>query len=123
MDCASTTIGDSVILQPAGRIELTTADGFRDILLKAVEDAGGAVILDLARLDYVSSAGLRSLMIASKAAKGQGVAIGLAAMQPVVREIVTISRFHLVFPCFDTVREAVGKLAPVALPHLDSALG
>jgi anti-anti-sigma factor len=120
MEFARTSIGDSVILRPTGRIELTNADGFRDVLLQAVDGAGEAVILDLAGLDYVSSAGLRSLMIASKAAKGRAVAIGLAAMTPVVKEIMTISRFHLVFPCFDTVRDAVGTLAPGSLAAFEA---
>ena len=120
MESASRSIGGSVVLQAKGRIELTNADGLRDALLKAVGDAGEAVILDLAGLDYVSSAGLRSLMIASKQAKGRGVAIGVAAMQPVVKEIFAISRFNLVFACFDTVREALARLAPAALSAYDS---
>ena len=120
MASASRSIGGSVVLQPRGRIELTTADGFRDDLLEAVNAATEAVVLDLRGLEYISSAGLRSLMIASKQAKARGVAIGVAAMQPVVKEIFTISRFNLVFATFDTVREALAKLAPAALSAYDS---
>jgi anti-sigma B factor antagonist/stage II sporulation protein AA (anti-sigma F factor antagonist) len=120
MEHASRSIGGTVVLQPKGRVELTNADGLRDVLLKAVDQAKEAVILDLHGLDYVSSAGLRSLMIASKQAKARGVTIGVAAMQPVVKEIFTISRFNLVFATFDTVREAMAKLAPAALAAYDS---
>ena len=70
-------------------------------------------------LEYISSAGLRAMMIASKTGKTQNVGIGVAAMQPMVREIFTISRFNLVFKCFDEVREAVEAIAPAALTAFD----
>jgi anti-anti-sigma factor len=110
------------VLTPVGRIEMTTADPFREQVLTELEGlgAGGAVIIDCAHLDYVSSAGLRALMISSKTAKSGAKGLAVVAMQPVVREIFQISRFDLVIACFDTVREALGKLDPAAL---DGAAG
>ena len=119
MECSERLLADSVILLPAGRIDLSNAEAFREILLKAVAAAKAAVILDLSRIEYISSAGLRSLMIASKAGTQCGVKLGVSAMQPIVKEIFTISRFHLVFACFDTVRDAIGKLDPPALSAYD----
>jgi anti-sigma B factor antagonist/stage II sporulation protein AA (anti-sigma F factor antagonist) len=110
----------SVILRPAGRIDLSNAEPFKNALLDAVAAAKTAVFLDLSGIEYVSSAGLRSLMIASKTAKPRGVALGVAALRPVVKEIFTISRFDLVVPCSDTLREAVAKLDPAALAKLDT---
>ena len=122
MEIIKKTVGGSVVLAPVGRIEMTTADPFREQAMAALEalGAGGAVVVDCAHLDYVSSAGLRALMIASKSAKAAGKGLAVAAMQPVVREIFQISRFDLVIACFETVREALGKLDPAAL---DGAAG
>lgn len=122
MEIIKKAVGNSVLLSPVGRIELTTADAFRDQLLAALDGLGGAgaVIVDCAHLDYVSSAGLRALMIASKDAKGKARGLGVAAMTPVVQEIFRISRFDLVLACFDSVRDALGKLDPAAL---DSTAG
>ena len=122
MECSERLLADSVILLPAGRIDLSNAEAFREILLKAVAAAKAAVILDLSRIEYISSAGLRSLMIASKAGTQRGVKLGVSAMQPIVKEIFTISRFHLVFACFDTVRDAIGKLDPPALSEITARL-
>jgi anti-anti-sigma factor len=121
MNCSERRVGGSIILAPVGRLELTNAEACKEILLRAVAAAERAVILDLAQLEYISSAGLRSLMIAIKTAKSRSVGVGIAAMQPVVREIFKISRFDLVFPCFDTVAAAVEKLAPADLPALGGA--
>jgi anti-anti-sigma factor len=128
MEIIRKTVGASVVLAPVGRIELTTADPFREQILAALDGlakgpdgkATGAVVVDCAHLDYVSSAGLRALMIASKTAKAAGKGLAVTTMQPVVREIFQISRFDLVIPCFDTVRQALGKLDPAAL---DAAAG
>ncbi|MFO1059122.1 MAG: STAS domain-containing protein [Dongiaceae bacterium] len=120
MNCSERRVGGSIILAPTGRLELTNAEACKEILLRAVGGAERAVILDLAQLEYISSAGLRSLMIAVKSAKAKSVGVGIAAMQPVVREIFKISRFDLVFPCFETVAAALEKLAPADLPALGS---
>ena len=120
MELSRRPIANSVILLPGGRIDLSNADVFKDALLEAIAEAKAAVVLDLSGIEYVSSAGLRSLMIATKTGAERGVALGVAAMQPVVKEIFTISRFHLVLPCFETVREALAKLDPPALAGYDA---
>ena len=118
MNCSERRVGGSIILAPAGRLRLTNADACKEILLRAVGAAERAVILDLSQLEYISSAGLRSVMITIRTAKGRSVGVGIAAMQPVVREIFKVSRFDLVFPCFDTVAAALQALAPADLPAL-----
>ena len=123
MDIAHKTYGDVLVLSPAGRIDHANSDSFRNALTPLVDrcKAGGdKLVFDLARVDYVSSAGLRCFMLAEKQAKAQGGTIVVAAMQPVVKEIFEISRFTLVFATFATVRDAVAKVSPAALPALDT---
>lgn len=105
-------VGEAVVATVAGRIDLTNADALRDQMTEALKKTKAALVLDLSGVDYMSSAGLRSLMIVFKAAKAEGKALGLAALQPLLLEIFTISRFHLVFPLFDSVADATAKLAP-----------
>jgi hypothetical protein len=47
-------------------------------------------------------------------------AFGIAALQPLLVEIFTISRFNQVFALFDHVRDGVAKLAPDALSQFDA---
>jgi anti-sigma B factor antagonist/stage II sporulation protein AA (anti-sigma F factor antagonist) len=105
-------VGDAVVATVAGRVDLTNADALRDQMTEALKKTKAALVLDLSGVDYMSSAGLRSLMIVFKAAKAEGKALGLAGLQPLLLEIFTISRFHLVFPLFDSVADATAKLAP-----------
>ena len=111
-----------LVLSPAGRIDHANCDSFRSQLgpfIARCKGDGEQLVFDLGNVDYISSAGLRCFMLAEKQAKAQGGSIVVAAMQPVVKEIFEISRFTLVFETFDSVRDAVAKLAPAALPAFD----
>jgi anti-sigma B factor antagonist/stage II sporulation protein AA (anti-sigma F factor antagonist) len=93
-----------------GRIDHATSEDFRISLGRFVDRCkkdGDRLVLDLAGIDYVSSAGLRSFMLANKQVKAQGGVIVVAAMQPVVKEIFEISRFTLIFETFADVRTAI----------------
>ena len=72
-------------------------------------------------MDYISSAGLRALMIVFKAAKAENKGFGIAGLQPLLLEIFTISRFNQVFAMFDHVRDGVAQLAPGDLAPFDAA--
>jgi anti-anti-sigma factor len=120
MNCAETKFGPVTVLKVSGRIDLSNADAFKDNLSAAQVNATAGIVIDLAGVDYISSAGLRSLMIVFKAGKAASKQFAIAALQPLLMEIFTISRFHLVFPLFDTVRAAIEKQVPDALPEFDA---
>jgi anti-sigma B factor antagonist len=98
--------GDIFVLSPAGRIDNDTSAKFQEKLLATVGTTGTSVVLDLAKVEYISSAGLRALMMASKQAKATKGRIAVAALGPVVKEIFAISRFSYVVPVFDTLADA-----------------
>ena len=89
-----TTVGGAVLVKADGRIDMSNADAFKDALVSAVSTARRAVIVDMAGVDYISSAGLRALTIALRSAKDAGKGFAVAALTPLVLEIFTISRGH-----------------------------
>lgn len=118
MQIRNKTYGDVLVLSPEGKIDHANSEDFRQALTPFVERCsakGERMVLDLAGVDYISSAGLRCFMIAEKQAKAQGGTIVVAGMQPVVNEIFEISRFTLVFETFPSVRDALAKISPTAL--------
>ena len=99
-----------VILQPVGRIDHQTADAFSVALapyLETCNASGDRLLFDLSALDYISSAGLRVLMIATKRTKPVGGELAVAAPQDMVREVLEITRFDLVFPVYASVADGV----------------
>jgi anti-anti-sigma factor len=124
MNVTSRRFANAVVVLAAGRLDQDTCEAFRSDLLKYVEEAahdGGAIVLDLSSLEYVSSAGLRCFMLASRQAKAQHGRIFVAALQPMVAEIFQISHFNLVFQVFPTVREAVSAVSVDAAAAFEKA--
>ena len=114
MELNATQSQSTVVLAPRGRIDHMNADGFSRALAPYVEaccSKGPGVLFDLSGLEYISSAGLRVLMLASKRIIPAGGRIGVAAPTAMVREILQISRFDLVFPVFDSVDQGLSALA------------
>jgi len=79
------------------------------------------VVLDFTGVEYISSMGLRVLMVAAKQMRGAGVRIAVAALQPVVQEIFDIARFKHVMEVFPSVRSALHDLSAPALSAYDAA--
>ena len=98
-----------LIVSVSGRIDHTTSEEFStalDPLLETCAQGHPPVLLDFAGVDYISSAGLRVLMMASRRAKAQQGAFAIAALQPLVQEVFAISRFNLIVPCYASVDSA-----------------
>ncbi len=113
MEFSERRAGKAVVLAPAGRIDMASADTFRDRLLPLITSAaagGESVVLDFSAVDYISSAGLRVLMLAAKQARSSGGKIAVAALQPLVNEIFQISRFDKVVACHSGVNEALAAV-------------
>ena len=114
--------GTARVLAPRGRLDHDNCEAFQADLaphVEACEREGLALVLDLSGLEYVSSAGLRCLMIAAKQATTHNSRIVVASMQPVVSEIFQISRFNLVLQVFPTMREALASVSPQAAAAFD----
>ena len=113
MDLAPRRVADTVVLAPSGRIDHASAEGFKEALQPYIERCAAGrdpLVVDFSGVEYISSAGLRVLMLARKQAKAQGGTIVIAALQPMVKEIFEIARFTLVFQIFVTVGEAVDRV-------------
>ena len=123
MELSTRRFADVIVAEAAGRIDYTNAENFKSALWQAIEQnrgERGPVVIDFSRVDYISSVGLRVLMIAAKQMRGRGAHIAVAALQPVVAEIFAISRFDSVLEVFPSVRDGLAKLSPAALAAFDA---
>ena len=106
---ASSTEGSAVVA-PSGRIDHASADAFAAALQPHVERCKAGeppLVIDMSGIDYISSVGLRVLMVAAKQAEAQAGRIAIAGLTPMVREVFEISRFDMVFSIFDDVEQAL----------------
>lgn len=94
-----------LVLRPVGRLNNDSSPDFQARLLAWV-DSNDAVVIDLGSVEYISSAGLRALMMASRRAKARGGRIAVADLSPLVKEVFTISRFDQVVQVFERAADA-----------------
>jgi anti-sigma B factor antagonist len=95
------------VVELAGRLDHTTAAQF-DAKISALP--ADKVVLDLARLDYISSAGLRSVLGALKKLAAAGGSLALAAPSSAVEEVFEISGFVTLVTIHPSRAEAVAAL-------------
>lgn len=118
MQFAQTRYADVAVLAVGGRVDHANADQLKAGLWPLLADCrpgGHQLVLELAGLEYISSAGLRVLMLAAREARAQGGTLVVCGLQPVVDEIFAISRFNVVFRVFADRRAALAALsAPAA---------
>lgn len=65
------------------------------------------MIIDFKDLDYISSAGLRVILKATKAIKREDGQIMLCSMQDYVKEVFEIAGFDSFLPIVDTMDDAL----------------
>jgi len=98
---------EAVVVAVTGRVDEASWEAFGAGLSEAIDQARQSglrkVIIDLARLDYMSSRGLRVLTVAKREGEGANVDITLASPNEVMREILAISRYDKLFTITDTI--------------------
>lgn len=96
-----------LVLTLEGRLDSNTSTTFQERLLAEVEQRPRSVIIvDLGPLNYLSSAGLRVLLLASRAAQRLASELRLTLPRPHVEEVMTIAGFDALFRFFPTAEEA-----------------
>jgi anti-anti-sigma factor len=101
---------DIIVLSPVGRINNDSSADFQTKLLCCIGPDVTKVLIDFSGVEYISSAGLRALLMASKQSKATNGRLAVAGLTPMVKEIFAISRFSLVLQVFETTAEAIAAL-------------
>ena len=86
-------VDGTVVLKPEGAINSATAGALQEPLLKAIGEHRGPVQLDLSAVNYISSAGLRVLVLAAKELKASDVRLRLTHVAPGPLEILELANF------------------------------
>ena len=101
--------GNIKILSLIGDLDGSSAPEVREDLLSHI-DNNSKLVLDMSQCEYISSAGLRVLLIISKKLKakdGKGVLAGLVED---VKDVMEITGFDHMLNSYETVEEAINSL-------------
>ena len=105
------TIDNVLILRPVGRLDSVSSLELEQALTKALEAGNTRIVFDFVELDYISSAGLRVVLLAGKKLRAASGKMALIRMSDIVREVFEMSGFLTLFAVANTVEEGVAKCA------------
>jgi anti-anti-sigma factor len=83
---------DKLTLSLEGRLDTVTAPGLQDALIPAF-DTANEIRLDFTKLAYVSSAGLRVLLVGQKTAKAKNASMTLYGVSEEIMEVFDMTGF------------------------------
>jgi anti-anti-sigma factor len=107
MQVLSSKAGDTVVLRVTGRLDGNTAPAFDDECTRAIAEDQKRAVLDCESLEYISSAGLRSILALAKTLQGRGGSLAVCGLKGIVAEVFEISGFSNMLPVFGDVEEAL----------------
>ena len=109
MEITAETHTDVTVVSISGTVDSGTAVALAATLRAHAENGGSHLVADLARVDYMSSAGLRALLETVKEARKRGGDLRLASVQPNVLRVLDLSGFTKILKVFSTVAAAAAS--------------
>jgi len=107
MEIKEDKVDGQVVVSLTGRIDSTAAVEFEEKLIEIIDAGNNSMIFDFQNIQFISSAGLRVLLLVAKKVKPYGGKILLCNLSKDVREVFDISGFSSIFEIHDSISEAV----------------
>jgi anti-sigma B factor antagonist len=109
------------ILQLKGRLTFGPEDILLDDEIRETLAAGTVrVVIDLANVDKIDSAGLGTLLYARGELRRAGGGLALANLQPAQMRVLLVAKLETVFDVFDSQLDAINSFFPArTIPRYD----
>ncbi|MGI9311705.1 MAG: STAS domain-containing protein [bacterium] len=105
---------EALFVLPGGRIDGNNAHEFHNALTEAITDQDDTVVMDLSNLTYISSAGLRAILLTAKALQKRDAKFMLCSLKATIKGVFEISGFDKIIAIYDsreTALTSIGKSA------------
>ncbi len=100
---------NALVISLKGRMDAVTTPVVEKDLTELMAGGERFLVLDLGDLDYISSAGLRAILVVTKRLREKQGRLALASLKSVVREVFEISGFSSIIPIFESVDAAISS--------------
>jgi anti-anti-sigma factor len=111
MDIHQDRLGQVLVIAPVGRIDTTTTEALEQVLSAAFAGAERRLVVDFAGVNYISSVGLRALLVAAKRMRDSRGTLVLCAMGDAVHQVFDLAGFLPLFLVEPTRDLAVARCA------------
>ena len=99
--------GTACVLKIEDRMDAQSGPDVEKECGRLIQEGERLIVIDLGSLHYISSAGLRSLLVVGHRRKEAGGTLRVCQLNGIVKQVFTAAGFSSIFPVFDTVEAAV----------------
>ena len=116
LSVSAETYAECCLVSVTGKVDHTNSDAFLKQLTAHAETVprGGGMVIDLNRLEFITSAGLRALLLAQRTVTGSDGKLVISGIGGVVKEVFRISKFDALLSVADTAGEAISQISASA---------
>lgn len=101
--------GSHLLVVASGKLDAVTSDNFTEAVSAGLDNTDN-VIVDFKELEYISSSGLRSLLLIAKKAAAKKGFFAVCGLQGPVMDVFKMSGFDKMLKIFDTPETASEKI-------------
>ena len=109
METSETKINDVIMLGLKGKLDALTSPPLQEKLLGAIAGGEKHFAVDCAQLEYISSAGLRVLLLVTKQLRPVSGKMVLYGLKPHVKEVFDLAGFSAALPLFGSQTDALAS--------------
>ena len=110
MEISTENRNGALIAKAEGRIDGANARDFEQAVQAVIEKNEAPVIIDCENLSYISSAGLRAILLIAKTLGKRDIAFALCSLSEPIAEIFRISGFDRIISTHSSQAEALAAL-------------
>lgn len=110
LDIKTSTQGKAQVISLIGSLDGSTVNAAQETIMPQLTGKTG-MVLDMKGCTYVSSAGLRLLLMAAKQVTAQGGLLALSGLCPEIKDVMEMTGFSGFFKSFDTAEAAVAAVS------------
>jgi anti-anti-sigma factor len=109
MDITISEMRRVTLVEISGRIDSTNATKLGEALSEQIDAGRHQLVIDLAKVDYMSSAGLREMVSATKQLRKVNGDLRVASPSSRVKDVFELAGLDTIFQMYPTQVEAVGS--------------
>ncbi len=109
MEVSTKDIDGVTVASLSGKLDSASAGDVQDAILDTIV-SGMKLVFDMSACSFVSSAGLRVLLIFAKRVKSENASAAIASVSDEILEVMEMTGFDDMFDTYATVDEAVSAL-------------
>ncbi|MGR9071545.1 MAG: STAS domain-containing protein [Gammaproteobacteria bacterium] len=110
MDLQTRIENNTIVVTISGRLDAVTAPEYEKRIREMIESGNSFYVVDFDQLDYISSAGLRALLLMAKLLKEINGKVCLANVKGNVLSVFEMSGFTSIFKIKDSTASALAAL-------------